>query len=83
MLTCDGTSWKRPEVFDWIQQAGGIDTHEMFRTFNCGVGMIAAIPSDKVDAALKSLKESGETAWVLGEIKPVAADGAQVTISGI
>ncbi len=80
---CDGTSWTRPEVFDWIQEAGGIDTHEMFRTFNCGVGMIAAIPADKVEAALKSLKESGETAWVLGEIKPVGADGAQVTISGI
>ena len=80
---CDGTSWKRPEVFDWIEQAGGIDIHEMFRTFNCGVGMIAAIPADKVEAALKSLKESGENAWVLGEIKPVGADGAQVTISGI
>lgn len=76
----DGKSWKRPEVFDWLEQAGGISRHEMFRTFNCGVGMIAAVPAKEAEKALKSLKESGENAWILGEIKKVGADGAQVTI---
>lgn len=77
----DGKSWKRPEVFDWLETAGGVDRHEMFRTFNCGVGMVVALPQDQVEKALASLKASGETAWRLGEIKAVGADGAQVTIA--
>ena len=42
--------------------------------------MIAAVPAKEAEKAPKSLKESGENAWILGEIKKVGADGAQVTI---
>ncbi len=80
---CNGKSWVRPEVFDWLEKAGGIDRHEMFRTFNCGVGMIAAVSPENAEKAVKALQDAGENAWILGEIKPVGADGAQVTISGI
>ena len=70
-------------MFDWLEKAGGIDRHEMFRTFNCGVGMIAAVSPENAEKAVKALQDAGENAWSLGEIKPVGADGAQVTISGI
>ena len=78
---CDGTSWQWPEVFDWLQYNGGVSRHEMYRTFNCGVGMIAVVSKDQVAKTIETLKASGENAWLLGEIKEVGADGAQVTIS--
>lgn len=78
---CDGTSWQWLEVFDWLQYNGGVSRHEMYRTFNCGVGMIAVVSKDQVAKTIETLKASGENAWLLGEIKEVGADGAQVTIS--
>ena len=53
----------------------------MFRTFNCGVGMIAVVPQSEVEKTIDVLKACGENAWLLGEIKPVGDDNAQVTIS--
>ena len=79
----DGKSWTRPEVFDWIEKTGGISRHEMFRTFNCGAGMVIAVDSAEADAAVASLKASGESAWILGEITHAGKDGAQVKISGV
>ncbi len=41
----------------------------MYNTFNMGIGMIVAVDKEKADAALACLKEAGETAYVLGELK--------------
>ncbi|WP_392560622.1 phosphoribosylformylglycinamidine cyclo-ligase [Orbus mooreae] len=65
----DAKSWQWPEVFNWLQKAGNVDTHEMYRTFNCGVGLIVVLPKQLVDKAIKLLNDSGEKAWLLGEIK--------------
>ena len=54
----------------------------MYRTFNCGVGMIAVVKQEDVEKTIANLKANGENAWLLGEIKEVGADGAQVTIEG-
>ena len=54
--------------------------YEMFRTFNCGVGMIAVVSKEEASKAVDVLNATGEKAWVLGEIAPVGADGKQVTI---
>lgn len=62
-------SWQWPEVFAWLQQTGRVDTAEMLRTFNCGVGMTVVVPDEHADTALRILSEAGETAWVLGEIE--------------
>ncbi|NHX34072.1 phosphoribosylformylglycinamidine cyclo-ligase, partial [Escherichia coli] len=48
----DGSSWQWPAVFNWLQQAGDVSTHEMYRTFNCGVGIIIALPQQEVENAL-------------------------------
>jgi len=64
-------SWKQPPIFDWLQTSGRIDTAEMRRTFNCGVGVALVIPQSEVADALTTLEACGESAWVIGS---VAAD---------
>ncbi|OCG61594.1 phosphoribosylformylglycinamidine cyclo-ligase [Gilliamella sp. Fer4-1] len=63
------TSWQWPAIFNWLQKAGNVSRHEMYRTFNCGVGLIIAIPKPWVDKTITLLNNHGETAWLLGEIK--------------
>ena len=58
-----------PPVFQWLAETGGIDAHEMHRTFNCGIGMLLAVSRDKVDATIDALALSGETAMIVGELK--------------
>lgn len=64
----DSASWTLPEVFQWLQQAGNVEQTEMYRTFNCGVGMVIAVPSETAQAALENLTASGENAFVIGAI---------------
>lgn len=66
----DTQSWQWPPVFHWLQQQGGVDTMEMYRTFNCGVGMVICVAADQVETSLSLLNNAGETAWVIGTIKP-------------
>ena len=64
----DAASWSRPAVFDWLQAQGGVAETEMYRTFNCGVGMVVCVAAADADAAIEQLNAAGETAWRLGEI---------------
>ncbi|MXN88425.1 phosphoribosylformylglycinamidine cyclo-ligase [Pasteurella canis] len=73
-------SWQWQPIFKWLQEKGNIDTHEMYRTFNCGVGMIIALPQQDVETALTLLKQSGENAWLIGQIESAAQNEAQVII---
>jgi phosphoribosylformylglycinamidine cyclo-ligase len=64
----DTSSWDWPEVFRWLQQQGNVDTREMYRTFNCGVGMVLCIaPEDRAEA-LAQLAAAGHKAWQIGQI---------------
>ena len=62
-------AWHRDPVFDWLQQTAHVDNAEMYRTFNCGIGMIAVVPPDHADEAIRLLKDRGETATLLGEVR--------------
>lgn len=64
----DRTSWQWPAVFNWLQDQGNISLTEMYRTFNCGVGLVIALPAEQVSAALSLLQQQGETAWQIGKI---------------
>ncbi|HPF59184.1 MAG TPA: phosphoribosylformylglycinamidine cyclo-ligase [Candidatus Competibacteraceae bacterium] len=64
----DTQSWLRPAIFQWLQQQGGVIEAEMWRTFNCGVGMMVCVAAEDADQALTVLNEAGETAWAIGEI---------------
>ena len=54
-------------VFDLIAKAGGISEHDMFNTYNMGVGMTVTVAKEDADAALAILRENGEDAYVIGE----------------
>jgi phosphoribosylformylglycinamidine cyclo-ligase len=68
-------------VFRWLAQEGGVAVPEMLRTFNCGIGMVAIVTPDKVDAALAVLREHGQTAAAIGTVVP-AGDDERVTYTG-
>ena len=70
----DASSWRRPAVFEWIQTAGGVAEDEMWRTFNCGVGMLLVVGPEASRTVVDALRESGEHAWVAGRID--AGEGA-------
>lgn len=76
----DESSWQWPSVFNWLQQAGNVSQHEMYRTFNCGVGMVIALSPEQADNALQFLQDAGETAWKIGVIEAATADEEQVVI---
>ena len=64
----DTQSWTRPAVFDWLQQAGGVEQDEMWRVFNNGVGFVLILPRREAPAALAALKKLKLAAWQLGEV---------------
>jgi phosphoribosylformylglycinamidine cyclo-ligase len=72
-------NWHRDPVFDWLAATGNIEPAEMYRTFNCGIGMIAVVPAQHADAALAQLRSSGEAAALIGEIR---SGSAGVVIDG-
>jgi phosphoribosylformylglycinamidine cyclo-ligase len=78
----DTNSWQLPEIFNWLQQQGNINTTEMYRTFNCGVGMIICVSADNVDTALATLKDCGENAWLIGHIDDKSPSGDAVILQG-
>lgn len=62
----DARSWQWPAVFRWLARTGPVDPEEMWRTFNCGVGMVGVVPPAAVDDVLGTLAGRGVDAWVLG-----------------
>ncbi|BBM02559.1 phosphoribosylformylglycinamidine cyclo-ligase [Microbulbifer sp. GL-2] len=79
----DVSSWEMPAVFRWLQNAGNIDAREMYRTFNCGVGMVICVPADQADKALATLKELGEEAFVVGSIEDASEGSEAVELAGL
>ncbi|MDO5059961.1 MAG: phosphoribosylformylglycinamidine cyclo-ligase, partial [Neisseria sp.] len=65
----DAKSWEMPKLFQWLQQAGNVEQQEMYRTFNCGIGMVVIVAAEQADAVQKFLAEQGETVYRLGVIR--------------
>lgn len=61
-------TWLRPPIFDWLQKQGDIADAEMYRTFNCGVGMVLVVGAGGADAVMHSLRQQGETPFLIGEV---------------
>ena len=66
-MRLDRASWQTPPVFDWLERRG-IASAEMWRTFNCGIGMVLVVPPQAGSRVLALLSEAAEDAWVIGEI---------------
>lgn len=77
----DESSWQWPAVFKWLQEKGNISRYEMYRTFNCGVGMVIALSDTDAEKALKILGDAGENAWIIGKIEELGAEKEQVEIN--
>ncbi len=74
----DSDSWELPEIFKFLQVNGNIDIMEMYRVFNCGVGMVIVVSADQSKQAINHLNELGENAWLIGDI--TQNNGNQVLI---
>jgi phosphoribosylformylglycinamidine cyclo-ligase len=61
--------WTRPAVFDWLQCAGNMERDEMYRTFNCGLGMTLCVAATDADKAMEILRASGEQPVLVGEVR--------------
>jgi phosphoribosylformylglycinamidine cyclo-ligase len=71
----------RPEVFQWLKTQGHVADHEMLKTFNCGIGMIVAVPASCEAEAIRLLQVAGEVCFGIGEV--IAAEGdAHVRYTG-
>ncbi|WP_116598483.1 phosphoribosylformylglycinamidine cyclo-ligase [Primorskyibacter marinus] len=64
----DLNSWDLPPVFDWMAETGGMAEAELLKTFNCGIGMIAAVAPDRADALTTILGNAGETVTRMGTV---------------
>lgn len=62
-------SWKRPAIFDWLQENGNIDSHEMHRVFNNGIGMAVVVAAEDAAKAKAAFEAEGETVYVIGKIE--------------
>lgn len=71
----DRDGWRRPALFHWLQETGNVKTTEMYRTFNCGVGMVLVVDPAEAEKTLEILRETGESAWRLGTIRERDGDG--------
>jgi phosphoribosylformylglycinamidine cyclo-ligase len=62
-------SWRRAAVFDWLQRQGQVADEEMYRVFNCGIGMTIHLAPGDADRAIGILRDAGQEALVIGEVR--------------
>ncbi len=79
--TIDQNSWQLPAVFQWLQDNGNIETAEMLRTFNCGIGMVVCVAAEDKQLAMEVLQQQGETVFEIGRIDSCECQQSCVTYS--
>ena len=62
-------AWRRDPLFEWLQREARTDSQQMYRTFNCGIGMVVIVGAQDAAAAVKLLTAQGEIASVIGEVR--------------
>jgi phosphoribosylformylglycinamidine cyclo-ligase len=74
------SAWKRPAIFDWLQEKGGVEDAEMHRVFNCGIGMVVVVSAADCARAQAAFIANGEACSVIGSIepRPAGAPGCEV-----
>ncbi|MEJ1968906.1 MAG: phosphoribosylformylglycinamidine cyclo-ligase [Rhizomicrobium sp.] len=63
-------AWTPPPVFGWLARTAGIETAEMLRTFNCGLGFMAVVAAESAGHVIDAFQEAGEKAWRVGALVP-------------
>nr|WP_279119039.1 phosphoribosylformylglycinamidine cyclo-ligase [Snodgrassella alvi] len=77
----DSQSWPLPKLFQWLQQAGNVETQEMYRTFNCGIGMVLVVSPEDADVIQKFLQQQGETVYQIGRIRSRQGEEHQTQVN--
>ncbi len=68
-MTADiSITWKIPDIFTWLQKNGNINTNEMFRVFNCGIGMVVIVDKKDSQKTIDILRKNAEQAVMIGNI---------------
>jgi phosphoribosylformylglycinamidine cyclo-ligase len=68
-VVIDRSSWELPPLMRLFQQLGDIDDQEMFRVFNCGIGLVLIVPTEQADAVCENVRSQGDEAWIIGTIE--------------
>ena len=79
----DTTSWNKLPIFDWLQKNGNVEPKEMYRTFNCGIGMVICVPDEMVQLSIDTLNATGEKACIIGRIAQAKNYEEKVILKGI
>ncbi len=74
------SAWTFPPLFQWLQEQGNVEQEEMYRVFNCGIGMVIVVSAEEEAAITQTLKEQGETVYALGEIVAQKEGQAQTVV---
>ncbi|HEY7803227.1 MAG TPA: AIR synthase-related protein, partial [Orrella sp.] len=75
------SAWPMPALFEWLQQAGGIDSQEMYRVFNCGIGMVLVVDAEQASAITTFLADQGEQVYMLGQIQACDSEAVQTVVA--
>ncbi|MEY4083710.1 MAG: phosphoribosylformylglycinamidine cyclo-ligase, partial [Pseudomonadota bacterium] len=81
MAKLEAGSWPLPPVMQWVQEAGGIQTDEMHRVFNCGIGMVVVVKAQAAEQVAATLTAAGERVYRIGQIQDRPKDSPQTVIS--
>ncbi|WP_223669233.1 phosphoribosylformylglycinamidine cyclo-ligase [Kangiella shandongensis] len=73
-------AWSMPKVFQWLQQEGNVDRLEMYRTFNCGIGMVLVVGKDDAERAKDMLQMMGEKVYTIGRVEARSEDEEAVVL---
>ena len=73
-VNIDTNAWEIPPVFRWLQQAGGVDSAEMFRVFNMGIGLVLIVSPYYAEPIRRTLSQIGLANWIIGDVSTGAAD---------
>ena len=76
----NANGWELPPLFKWLQAQGNIADNEMYKTFNCGIGMAVIVAKENAVEAMKVLAAKGETVYQIGQIRPQKADEAATIV---
>lgn len=77
----DAASWTMPKLFTWLQEQGNVAQQEMYKTFNCGVGMVVIVAAQDAAAATALLQAEGETVYQLGVVRERVGDEHQTQVA--
>jgi len=76
----DSQSWQMPKLFHWLREQGNVAEQEMYRTFNCGIGMVVIVAASDADKAISQLQAAGETVTRIGVIRARNNDEHQTLV---